>query len=325
MKPIRTGDDVDDLLRGAKALAVMAAWTELGLFDALDEAPRRPEELPGDARAIAITVPVLRHLGLLIDHGDRVGLSATARRLKAAGQLPTARNFEILGDQMRMADVVKGGGPVTDAQGKSKGTDGGVTEDSEQAARFLDMLYDKSAESAQMVYESLAPLLPPGASVLDLGGGHGRYARTFVEAGHSATLFDFPHVLEYARKKHGEALGYLGGNFRDPSVGLGGPYDLIFLSNIVHGEPDHENRALMKRLAAVLSPGGHVVLKDMFLDEHGQDPENAVFFGLTMLFYTQAGQSPSVRQATEWLEGAGLSDARLSAMGPFQLLRARRP
>ncbi len=325
MKPIYAEGDIDALLRASRALAVIAAWSELGLFDALAEGPRALAELPGDARALEVTVPVLKHLGLLYSDGDRVMLSRTARELWERGQMPTARNFEFLRDQARMAEVLERGGPVADERGY-KGTDGGTrADDSEQTARFLDMLYRRSEDSARLVHECLAPLLPANSSMLDLGGGHGRYARVFADAGHPATLFDFPYVIDYARGRHGDALAYIGGDFREPDVDFGGPYDLVLLSNIVHGESDELNRALAGRLAAHLAPGGYLVLKDMFLDEHGQDPENAVFFGLTALFYTSAGRSHSIDRARAWLRDAGLESPHLTLLDGFQLVRARKP
>lgn len=325
MRPIQSERDVDGLLRGAKALAVMAAWDELGLFGALAEGPKALAELPAERRALEITAAVLQHLGLVHRDGEHLLLSSTGRRLHEAGELPSARNFEFLRDQARMREVLEKGGPVPDDEGGDKATDGGVrVSDPEGSARFLDMLCARSGESAAQCLDALAPHLPARARVLDLGGGHGRYARAFADAGHAATLFDLPHVVDYARRRHGEALRYLPGDFRTPSVDFAGPYDAILLSNIVHGEPEPSCRDLVRRLAGALAPGGHLVLKDMFIDEHGQDPENAVFFGLTMLYYTRAGRSHTTTSARAWMREAGLEEPELVVREGFQLLRARR-
>src|SRR5690606_9520379 len=108
-----------------------------------------------------------------------------------------------------------------------------------------------------------------------------------VELGHRATLFDKAVCVDFARELHGEALEYrVGDFFRDD---LGGPYDAALLSNIVHGFSLDENRSLITRLAKALKPGGYLVMKDMFIDDLGADPENAVTFGMTMLLYTQGG------------------------------------
>ena len=321
MNPIRSETDIDTLLRSAKALAVITSWNELGLFQALAAGPKALRELPADLRALQITVPVLQHLGLLCGDGEHVSLSSTAKQLLSSKGLPSARNFEFLRDAARMLEVIHNGGPLSEQHASH----GGVRhDDPEQTRAFLDMLHQRSAESAELCLEWLAPQLPAGGTMLDVGGGHGRYARAFAEAGFSATLFDFPHVVEYAKERHGKALAYIGGDFRDEGADFAGPYDLIFLSNVVHGEPEPENRKLVKRLAARLAPGGLLVLKDMFVDEHRQNPENAVFFGLTMLYYTRAGQSPALGTARQWLEAAGLDSVRVSTLEGFQLVRGRR-
>ncbi len=326
MFPVRTEADFEQMLRAAKALAVASAWSALGLFDLLAERPRLPEELPIDQRALRTTVPVLRHMGLIVEDGARVGLSAMGRRMHAAGELPTERSLENLRDQGRMIDVLQNGGPVLDDAGASRGTDGGVVVgDAERTARFLDMLYDMSADSAPSTFGWLAPLLPPGGAMLDLGGGHGRYARTFADAGFASTIFDFAPVIDYSRARHGDRLSYRAGDFRDEAVDFGGPYDLVLLSNIVHGEPADQNLSLISRLARTLGPGGHLVLKDMFLGGQGRDPAQPVFFGLTMLFYTRAGESPDLDAARGWLSSAGLDAIGVMRMDGFELVRGRRP
>ncbi len=325
MDPIRTEADVDALLRSAKALAVIAAWSEQGLFSLLAEGPRRLDELPGDPRALRITAPVLKHLGLLDGDGERLALSFSGRRMHAAKELPPGTYLELLRRLSTMGEVLREGGPMTDAEGKSLLTDGGVRRaDPEDFAGFLDMLYRASEPSAQEVYDWIAPRVPAEGALLDVGGGHGRYARTFADSGRRAAIFDFPEVIEYARERHGDALDYLAGNFRDPAADFGGPYDLIFLSNIVHGEPDAENVSLLRRLAAALKPGGWIVLKDMFIDELGCDPEKAVFFGLTMLSYTKAGESPTLEQGKRWFDAAGLGNTTLSVHERYQLLSAQK-
>lgn len=317
MKPLETDEDISELLRAAKALGVVSAWHGLGLFQALAKGPKRITELPGNRRAVELTLPVIKHLGLVVGDDERIALSPAARRLLDAGQMPTEQNLRFLESTARTLDILRDGGPV-DA------TDGGVKRhDPEHTRAFLDMLDRRSVESAQLTFDWISPKMPPGGLMLDVGGGHGRYARTFADAGYQATLLDFPHVIDYARKKHQDSIRYIPGDFHDVSE-LGGPYDLIFLSNIVHGEPNDNNARLMTKLAKALVPKGRIVIKDMFVDSHGRDPANAVFFNLTMLFYTQGGRSYRVDEAERWLTDAGLVDPKTVFLGGFQLVSASR-
>jgi len=324
MKPIETEEDTLTLLRGAKALAVVSAWSGLGLFEALKDGPKPLAELQADPRALATTAPVLRHLGLLVGDTERIGLSSTARELLNRNEMPTERTLELLRDTARMAEVLKNGGPATDDSGTPKATKGGVTESPERTAAFLDVLYRRSDKSAQQTLQWLRARLTAGGQVLDVGGGHGRYARCFADAGFKATLFDLPHVIEYARRRHCDHIGYLSGDYHT-SDDFGGPYDLILLSNIIHSESDASCQRLLQRLACAMRPGGYITIKDMFLDETEGDPMAAVFFGLTMLYYTNEGRSPRLDQTKAWLVEAGLTDTQVIAFGSFSVVTARRP
>lgn len=308
----------------AKALAVVSAWNELGLFERMHREPVRLSALGLEARALETTLPVLLHVGLVASDGEWVELTTQGKKLFEEHALPTGRNLEWLRDLSKTAEVLKSGGPVRDDAGRSKGTTGGTrADDPAHTERFLDMLYRSSEGAARAVYESLSRGLPRGGRVLDLGGGHGRYGRAFADGGFSVTLFDLPHVIQYARKRHAGALEYIEGDFHEVRS-YGGAYDLILLSNIVHSEPPAANAALIARLAEALRPRGVIAVKDMFLDELGRDPENAVFFGLTMLFYTEAGRSPSLREANEWFVSAGLGRPSVRLLENQAVLVAQR-
>lgn len=321
---LETERDVNDWVWAAKSMAVVSAWNSLGLFERLAKGPTKIMELAAEPRAVKTTLPILLHLGLLASDGETLRLSEAGKRLVEQRGLPSDRNLEWLADLSRMKDVLQNGGPVKDAEGKPRLTTGGTrADDLAHTERFLDMLYNMSEGPAKSTFDWLSPFLPKTGAILDIGGGHGRYARAFADAGHQATLFDFPHVVELARKRHGDALQFLVGNFHEVDD-FGGPYDLVLLCNVVHSESDEENAALIRRAAKSLRPGGQVVLRDMFLDETGRDPENAVFFGLTMLFYTAKGSSPTFAQARGWLEAAGLDRVAVTLLDTQTLIAGRK-
>ena len=137
-------------------------------------------------------------------------------------------------------------------------------------------------------------------------------------------MFDQPAVVAIARKRHGDALRYLEGDFNRVD-GFGGPYDLVLLCNIVHGESHAANASLVLRAARALKPGGRLAIRDMFIDELGRDPRAAVFFGMTVLFYTEGGSSPTMPRTRRWLEDAGLVDVRTTVSESHQIVSARRP
>ena len=315
--------DLTEWAWSAESLAVVSAWNALGLFDRLRKGPMRRAEIPADARAVTNTLPVLAHLGLVATDGERVALTPIAERLMDARALPTERNLDMLRDLGRMVDVLRDGGPVHDDKGQSKGTRGGTVDDPVRTERFLDMLYRISEGAARGTFEWLAPDLPKRGAVLDLGGGHGRYARAFADAGHDVTLFDQPPVVQIARKRHGDALKYSEGDFHEVES-FGGPYDLILLCNIVHGESDAANASIVKRAAKSLNAGGRIAIRDMFLDERGRDPASAVYFGITMLLYTDHGTSPTARGTEGWMKAAGLGEVKTIVLDSHQIVVGRR-
>jgi SAM-dependent methyltransferase len=313
--------DLTEWQYAAKALAVLAAWNDVGLLSSLAAGDKDIVDLPGNARAILTTLPILRHTGVVIGDSNRISLSECAQKMFDAGEMPTERALGSISDYAQLPALLKEGGPLKDEFGKSKVTSGGVTHDPEQTARFLNMLYNMSEDAAETSYKWLAPDLVKQGHVLDLGGGHARYARRFADAGFSATLYDLPHVVSYAKEKHGDALQYVGGNFLEAEK-LGGKYDLILLSNIVHGESDASNMTLMQMCHAALNPGGRVVIKDMFLNACGKDPIEAAMFSVTMLMYTEGGASPTLDQANHWLKQAGFSEPRIIQLETHQLVCA---
>jgi SAM-dependent methyltransferase len=168
-------------------------------------------------------------------------------------------------------------------------TRGGVRpDDPERTRAFLGMLARRSEGSADEVARLLAARLRPGARVVDVGGGHGRYARALAERGFEVTLLDLEAALVVARELCGDALRYRAADFLVDD--LGGPYDAALLSNIVHNLGEDENVRLLERIRDVLAPGGVVAIKDLLLDDLGAHPPQAVLFGVTMLLYTDRGR-----------------------------------
>jgi 2-polyprenyl-3-methyl-5-hydroxy-6-metoxy-1,4-benzoquinol methylase len=323
---IRTEADFDALSRGATLLAVIAAWSELGLWDELAgrDAPVDLAELPGDTRGLQITAAMLAHVGLLDGGGRQWRIARRARQMLERGELPTKRQLDWLADLARMPEVLARGGPVVGADGKPKITTGGVRPDDLAATReFLDTLYRRSGPAVGVVADWLLPRLPAGADVIDVGGGHGRYAEALAARGCSVTLFDMPVVVDLARERYGDTLEYRPGNFHEDA--FGGPYDAAFLSNVVHGESWEANADLLRRLSTCVRPGGWLLLKDVFIDEQGRDSEHAVFFGGRMLFYTAQGRSYTLRDVARWCEGAGLEAPESLPVDTYCLVFVRKP
>jgi SAM-dependent methyltransferase len=133
---------------------------------------------------------------------------------------------------------------------------------------------------AQRGFESTASLLAPDVvdaaslpadaeRLLDVGGGHGRYAIQFCDRhpGLSATVFDLPEALGVARENAADAglddrVTTRGGDYETDDWGDG--YDVVLLFNVVHAHDAAEVRALLERAADALAPGGRLLVLDQF-------------------------------------------------------------
>lgn len=146
--------------------------------------------------------------------------------------------------------------------------------------------------------------------LLDLGGGVGTNAIAFCEEypDLTATVFDMPATLRLAEKTVKERglaarITLLAGDFNRDS--LGGPYDVVLMSDILHYQTDEGNAALFRKVYAHLRPGGRVVVKDRFLDESGIAPAWTTAFAIHILVNTQFGSCYRCSDAMRWMKKAG--------------------
>jgi predicted O-methyltransferase YrrM len=146
--------------------------------------------------------------------------------------------------------------------------------------------------------------------MLDLGGGAGTNAIAFCQVYPDvcATVFDLPATLPLAEKTVKEAglasrIALLPGNFNTDQ--LGGPYDVVLMSDILHYQTYETNAALVHKVFAHLAPGGRLIIKDRFLDEGGTGPAWTTAFAVHILVNTQQGACYKTAEAMEWMTKAG--------------------
>lgn len=157
--------------------------------------------------------------------------------------------------------------------------------------------------------------------MLDLAGGPATYSIAFLKAhpGMRATLFDRPPVVEIAREQVAAAgltdrFGFLSGDCHtDP---LGGPHDLVFMSNIIHSFSAAENARLVEKAFQVLEPGGVLVIKDFLTENDRSGPAFSLIFALHMLVHTPGGGTYSFGEVAEWTDAAGFAPGHAVPVTP---------
>lgn len=151
--------------------------------------------------------------------------------------------------------------------------------------------------------------------LLDVGSGPATYPIALCKKfpNLQATIFDLPATLRITARYLREAamedrIKLLPGDYRVEPIP--GSYDVIFLSNIIHGEGYDENRQLLQKLSSNLRTRGRIIIKDHILDESRANPPIGALFSLLMLLTTASGRCYSFGEIRGWLEDAGLTHVR---------------
>ncbi len=312
---VRTEEDLVAWQRAWANYHVLLAMAQLGLFDLLRDgeartAERLAEELGADTRAVDICSRILVRVGLLLYDDGRFKLSSAAHDLKApieALKWEWRRRYNFAG----LLDTLRSGRPAMLTSG------GVVEQDEDDARQFLRILYRRSEPGVReaikvvrQVWSEIADDPAKGPRILDLGGGHGRYAATFAAEipNTQATLFDRELVTRIARELSGDHFATRSGDFLKDD--LGGPYDVVFMAYIVSGIAPEDAQYLLKRVRRVIAPGGAVVIEDMFVDPERLQPTFAIDFNLTLLLENERGRFRTIPEIVGMLNEAGFSTPR---------------
>ena len=184
---------------------------------------------------------------------------------------------------------------------------------------FILGMQDIGKMSAREMLEVLD--VSPFTRLLDVGGGPGTYAITFLQAHPAmhATIFDRPDVLLIAREQVeaaglAERIDYRPGDLTTDPLGDG--YDLILVSNIIHSYGPDTNRDLVRRCFRSLVSGGALIVKDFLTDDDRSGPAFSLLFALRMLLLSGEGDTYSFSEVGEWTREAGFAPGRMVDLSP---------
>lgn len=327
---------LNDAFAGSR---ILQAGVRLGIFDALAHGEQTATELAQtlglDSRATWILCNALVALGLL-GLGAETADSGWAYRNSVAASTWLCRHSA--GD---FSGKVRFDALLWDTWGKLE-----ESVRSGKAARTPDMFQNDPVETEHFILAMHAlvttrgdgpimarhPLVMRASTLMDIGTGPGTYPLAFCEANPNlcATLFDLPNTLVVTRKVVDRSsarnrLALVAGDYRTDTLPQG--YDVVFLSNIIHGEDEHNNLALMKKIKTALNPGGVVIVKDHILDETATNPADGAIFSVQMLLST-TGRDYTGAEVMDWMAQAGFESAWVEPQEPpltSQLVIGRAP
>jgi len=208
-------------------------------------------------------------------------------------------------DWLRLQESVRSGLPI----------DHDVPDSPEWRRRFTWAMHHRTLEMSSAVAAQVP--LRGAKTLLDLGGGPGTYAMAFL-AKHPrlrATICDREAALNVAKEiaatyRAGRRLSYLPLDFsKEP---IPGSYDVIWYSNVLHIYSPEDNRAVFRRALSALTPGGRLIIHDAFLhDREGLFPAEASLFAVSMLLFTERGDTYSESETARWLRECGFDRIKL--------------
>ena len=202
-------------------------------------------------------------------------------------------------DWIRLVESIRSGLPL----------DHDVPDGPDHRRQFTWAMHHRTLEIAPAIAAQLH--LGHAQTLLDLGGGPGTYALAFLARNPRlrAAVCDRAAALDVAKDiasthKARRRLSYVPLDFtKEPILGT---YDVIWYSNVLHIYSPKENQAIFRRVRAALKPGGRFIIQDAFLcDGEGLYPTEASLFAVSMLLFTERGDTYTVSETAKWLRQAG--------------------
>jgi 2-polyprenyl-3-methyl-5-hydroxy-6-metoxy-1,4-benzoquinol methylase len=303
---------LEELASGFMQARILLTAVELDVFLVLGEQELCVRELARRTRTepafLARLLNALVALKLLAKRQGHFRATAAARRHLG----PKAKEY--LGDMMlhrsslwetwsKLTQVVRTG--KASPRRKSR----------ERERRFIKGMANIGAFSAQETAKALQRELRSASKLLDLGGGPATYACAFARSRPKlrATVLDLPGPLVHAEETiSAEGLGERVSTRPGDALTLrsyGRSYDVVFMSNFLHCFKRPQAASIVRKAAGALKKGGHLAVKDFYIDDDGTSPPFTALFSINMMV-ADAGDSYSRQEVAAWMQAAGIRPQR---------------
>lgn len=291
------------------------------------DASQLAEKMKTDPRATGLLLNALSSLGLLRKSGE--AYCNTPFSLQHLDEQSPSFMGNIIYHYLHMYDHW---GHLDEAVRTGKSIVKREERDEEAVKQFLLGMHNLAIRGAEVLASRLD--LGDHRRMLDLGGGPGTYSLYFCRRNPQLTsvIFDLPDTESIAAKQIEafqlpDRVRFHPGNFhKDPLPE--GPFDLVFMSHILHGSSRSECSELVRKVFPVVSPGGEVIIQEFVLNEDKTEPTFAAIFALNMLIHTPGGRSYSFDEMSAWLQDAGFTNPapyHCDLPNDASLIRATKP
>lgn len=289
----------------------LQAGVRLQLFTALEGSGKTVDELSReldvDGRGLEHLCNALTAMGLLCRsasgycNSEAAGTFLCKNSPTYKGQI-ILHHHNLVDAWSQLHTAVKEGCPVQER----------FTSEEEDRENFLLGMFNLAMDNAPRIVPQID--LTGRSHLLDLGGGPGTYAIHFCQANTSlaATIFDRSTTEPFARRivdqfELGDRIDFISGDFTRDSIG-GGPYDVAWLSHILHSNGPEECQQLIHKTVDAMVPGGLILIQDFILENSKDGPLFPALFSLNMLVNNPEGRCYSEEEIFAMLNDAGVRD-----------------
>jgi SAM-dependent methyltransferase len=297
-----------DLLNGFRAARFLMAATELGLFEALAEAPASLDVLAKRTgltrRAARICADAMVAVGLLERDGD------TYRNGAAAAAYLTGTAEEDLRPFIRFSDRISYPAWTNLAQALRHGPVTARIDDLDPEAQKI---FSEGVEAVNAgPAAALAATVDLGGRrrLLDVGGGTGSWviALAATRPDLTATVFELPQVIELARRRiaeHGlsDRIDLAAGNLATDELPAG--HDCALVANVIHVFSAEENERLLAKIRRAVEPGALLLLADYWTNPTHTEPVVAALMAGEYAVNSAHGDVYSLAEGQDWLAATG--------------------
>jgi predicted O-methyltransferase YrrM len=296
---------------------LIAAIAEFDFFNRLAERPRKPAELVAmlgiRERPLEVMVTLFAAMGLVERGTDGVGLSHRAEAfLTGPSQWDMSPYFASLKLRPQIREIVSvltTDRPASWESATSNPEWATAMQDDAFARRFTAAMHGRG----EWLGPALAAALDLGdrASLLDIGGGSGVYARILQERYPElrVAVLERPPVDRATRSHLGETpsgqqVAVLGG---DMFASIPTGFEAHLFSNVLHDWGEAKVRELLAKSRSSLPPGGLVAVHDAFIDRDRRGPLAVAEYSVLLMLLSE-GQCYSLGEMEDLLLGAGFRD-----------------
>lgn len=324
--PVADPQAIFQLASGFMASKFLFAASDLGLFEALADAPTDLDGLAARTgltrRCARIAADAMVALGLLGRDGGDYANTPTAATFLSGATPADMRPLLRFWDRISFPNWTD----LTGTLGRGRPSHQ-IFDIDPELVPIMSAGIEAATAGAAHAFARSAPVAP-GGRLLDVGGGSGSWSIALAEVDTTvrATVLELPDVAEVARRRIADAglvdrVDVVDGDVQAGEIPRG--YDVFLVANVVHYWGPERNQALLRRIRAAAEQGSRIHLADFWTDATHSSPVPAALMAGEFAMHLDEGDVYSVDECQTWLAATGWRfTGHAPLAGPITLVSA---